>query len=132
MICASKWDIHFITKQFNNEIWNLHCIKEFSKAWRYVGLFCVLFNGHSRDFDISMAKQKACYSRVARCLSDARRKMDEFLAMFEEKRRNMLDNYHSRSMKVTRAATKRCTYIGIIGPRHAILKSHYTDTVRFP
>lgn len=47
----------------------------------------------------------------ARCLSAVRRKIDEFLAMLGEKRRNMLDNYHSRSMKVTRAATKRCTYI---------------------
>lgn len=78
------------------------------------------------DFGISTAKEKARYPRVARCLSDARRKMDEFLAMLGEKRRNMLDNYHSRSMKVTRAATKRCTYVGIIGPRHATLKSYYT------
>jgi hypothetical protein len=37
----------------------------------------------------------------------------------------MSDNYHSRSMKVTRALIRAELYIhvGIIGPRHAILKS---------
>lgn len=56
-------------------------------------------------------------------LSKVRQKMDEFRAMLGEKGKNILDNYHSRSMKVTCAATECCTYVGIIGPRHAILKS---------
>lgn len=50
-----------------------------------------------------------------------------------EKRRSMLDNYHTRSMKVTRAATwSYCTYVGIIGPRHAILKSTMRHTASLP
>lgn len=47
-----------------------------------------------------------------RDLSGTRQKMDEFRAMLaRKKRRSMLDNYHSRSMKVTRAAVEHCTYI---------------------